>query len=256
MTDDDLRKLSELAKPFPPEQVSWRVGSTNADKTKGMALAYIDSRDVQDRLDGVMGADWADEIAVQPNGLVCCKIGLRLSEGWVWRMDGTAALPPQAAGEENAKAEQAREMAHKGSVSDAFKRAAVKWGIGRYLYALPSPWVSINKWKAIEDSERPKLVDTLRRQAGPSQSAPRQQQPAPAQPAAQQQNASQARKSGEYERIEKDLRACQQVGDLAETWLRAQEAIGKMPDSWKVHITAEKDRCKERLLKPQLEAAE
>jgi hypothetical protein len=31
--------------------------------------------------------------------------------------------------------------ADKGGISDAFKRAAVKWGIGRYLYDLKSPWV-------------------------------------------------------------------------------------------------------------------
>jgi hypothetical protein len=33
--------------------------------------------------------------------------------------------------------------AEKGAISDAFKRAAVKWGIGRYLYDLDSPWVDL-----------------------------------------------------------------------------------------------------------------
>lgn len=47
--------LDDLRKPFDPASISWRVGSTTKDKTKGMALAYIDARDVQDRLDAVCG---------------------------------------------------------------------------------------------------------------------------------------------------------------------------------------------------------
>ena len=35
--------------------------------------------------------------------------------------------------------------ADKGALSDAFKRAAVRWGVGRYLYGMPSPWVGIEK---------------------------------------------------------------------------------------------------------------
>ena len=34
--------------------------------------------------------------------------------------------------------------AEKGRISDAFKRAAVHWGVGRYLYNLPNVWVPLN----------------------------------------------------------------------------------------------------------------
>ena len=53
-TSDDFRRLTA---PFDPARVSWRVGSTNKDKTRGMALAYIDARDVMDRLDDVCGPE-------------------------------------------------------------------------------------------------------------------------------------------------------------------------------------------------------
>ena len=53
--------MTALAAPFPADAISWRVGSTTGDKSKGMALAYIDARDVQARLDDVMGADWQCE---------------------------------------------------------------------------------------------------------------------------------------------------------------------------------------------------
>jgi hypothetical protein len=46
-----------LCMPFAPEEIDWRVGSTTQDKSKGMALAYLDARAVMDRLDAVCGSD-------------------------------------------------------------------------------------------------------------------------------------------------------------------------------------------------------
>jgi hypothetical protein len=39
----------------------------------------------------------------------------------------------------------------KGGISDALKRAGVRWGIGRYLYYLPTKWVEMNKYRQIEN---------------------------------------------------------------------------------------------------------
>ena len=36
-------QLAALAAPFSPTAISWRVGSMNKDKTKAMALAYVDA---------------------------------------------------------------------------------------------------------------------------------------------------------------------------------------------------------------------
>jgi len=134
----------KLAEPFNPETVHFRVGATNADKTKGMALAYVDARDVMDRLDEVCGPDgWQSEFS-PVNGAVCCKIGIAdtgHSGGkkelidhskvvWIWKSDG--------AGQTSYEGE-------KGQFSDAFKRAAVQHGIGRYLYSAGTPWVGIQK---------------------------------------------------------------------------------------------------------------
>jgi len=33
----------------------------------------------------------------------------------------------------------------KGGLSDSFKRAAVQWGIGRYLYSLGAVWVDVEQ---------------------------------------------------------------------------------------------------------------
>ena len=115
---------------FPPDEVHWRVGSTNADKTRGLALAYIDARAVMDRLDAVVGPEhWMDTYR-EAGDTTMCRLAIRIGEEWVQKEDG--------AGDTQVEPE-------KGSLSDAFKRAAVKWGIGRYLYSLPAQWVEIEK---------------------------------------------------------------------------------------------------------------
>ncbi len=140
--------LADLKAPFVPSKISWRVGPTNAGKTKGIALAYIDARDVQDRLDEVCGVEgWQCRYVPMHDKKTVCEIGIRIQRGieitaqapegaarypgvyeWVWKSDG--------AGDSDIEAE-------KGSLSDAFKRAAVRWGIGRYLYDVEPPWVAI-----------------------------------------------------------------------------------------------------------------
>jgi hypothetical protein len=84
-------------------------------------VAYIDSRIVQDLLDSVCGPEnWQDRYHAVKNN-VYCEIGIKCGEEWVWKGD--------CGSESNFEKE-------KGESSDAFKRAAVKWGIGRFLYSL------------------------------------------------------------------------------------------------------------------------
>jgi hypothetical protein len=149
--------LDMLAAPFPPIEIQWRVGSTNADKTKGLALAYLDARNVMQRLDSVVGPHrWQCRYPF----VGCCEIGICLYAhdllsapedgpitelGWIWKANG--------AGQTDIEAE-------KGQYSDAFKRAAVLWGIGRYLYDLPSPWVTL-KDRRIPDEVQADLMQRL-----------------------------------------------------------------------------------------------
>lgn len=144
----------KLAAPFPAEAISWRVGSTNGDKTKGMALAYIDARDAQDRLNAVCGPfGWQCKHEVSGDKRVTCHVGIRDPETkeWVWKSDG--------AGETDYEGE-------KGSYSDSFKRACVKWGVGRYLYDLDSPWVAVEqrgKTFVIPEGSQRTLTDKLKK---------------------------------------------------------------------------------------------
>ncbi len=118
--------LKLLFAEFPKEAISWRAQSVTKDGSKALALAYIDARDVMDRLDDVCGAEnWQDRYEFH-GARTICYLSIRIDGEWVTKADG--------AGDSDVEAE-------KGAISDALKRAAVKWGIGRYLYHIVSPWV-------------------------------------------------------------------------------------------------------------------
>ena len=122
MNRDDIKALKA---PFNADEIKWRVGSTTQDKKKGLALAYIDARCVFERLDMVVGPEgWQTWIKETASGRVLCTL---LIDG-IEKTDG--------AGDTGKEAE-------KGAISDAIKRAAVQWGIGRYLYNLPAVWCKI-----------------------------------------------------------------------------------------------------------------
>jgi hypothetical protein len=108
----DLEKLKEEI-PF-----KWRVQSAN--EWGASCVAYIDARDVQDLLDKVCGAEnWSVKYQEHKSNLFC-YIGIRAVNQMVWKSDcGT---------ESNVEKQ-------KGEASDAFKRAAVMWGVGRFLYS-------------------------------------------------------------------------------------------------------------------------
>jgi hypothetical protein len=150
MTPQDI--FDALSAPFVSEQISWRVGSTNknnrkqGEPLKGKPLAYIDARDVMDRLDAVVGpGNWQCEYVDVGNNATCCRVGIFIDGlGWVWKSDG--------AGQTDVEGD-------KGQFSDAFKRAAVRWGIGRYLYDLDSPWIELEERGGIPKASEGKLSD-------------------------------------------------------------------------------------------------
>jgi hypothetical protein len=126
-------KLQGLFAEFEQDAVHWRAQSVTKDGDKAMALAYIDARDVMDRLDAVCGAEnWQDRYEETPKGRLICTLSINIEGYWVNKSDG--------AGDTDVEGD-------KGAISDALKRAAVKWGIGRYLYDLKSPWVPCESYE-------------------------------------------------------------------------------------------------------------
>lgn len=121
--------LNDLKADMP---YKWKVQT--ASQYGCQCVAYVDSRQVQDKLDNVVGpANWQDKYYTI-DGQLYCSIGIYDADkkDWVWKTDcGTESMTEK----------------EKGQASDAFKRAAVKWGVGRFLYSL-----KIQKVAAVKNS--------------------------------------------------------------------------------------------------------
>lgn len=117
-----------LKEPFPPEAVGWKPQSVK--QNRALAVAYISARDVMTRLDAVVGVGgWSDHYDVRDSGAVMCHLRVRIDGEWVEKCDiGSPSDQPDAGD------------SLKAAVSDALKRAGVKYGVGRYLYDLPMSW--------------------------------------------------------------------------------------------------------------------
>lgn len=115
----------------PADEIKWRQGqrahSGECDRPTcrqpHKELAYVDARYVMRVLDSplVGPENWQCVYAPGADGILLCGIGILVDGTWIWKWDG--------AGETDIEGE-------KGAASDAFKRAAVKWGIGRDLYSI------------------------------------------------------------------------------------------------------------------------
>jgi hypothetical protein len=141
----DATEIKErLQAPFPASDIEWRVGSTNKDKTKGLALAYVTNRAIQNRLDDVFGPfGWQNIYREWKGTSQLCGISVKYEGEWITKWDG---------------ADNSNQEATKGGLSDSMKRAAYQWGIGRYLYNLPTTWVRIKPMgKSYTLDEKPKL---------------------------------------------------------------------------------------------------
>ncbi len=103
-----------LSRPWPKGEVKERKGPG------GKMLSYVDARQVQSRLDEVVGTEnWQTHFS-EVCGNYCCTLSVKIDGEWIAKSDG--------AGETSIEGD-------KGGFSDAFKRAAVSFGIARYLYS-------------------------------------------------------------------------------------------------------------------------
>jgi hypothetical protein len=147
MSHEEWDRIGEqLRAPFDPKDVDFRVQGKRGASGKAQVVAYIDARTVQDRLDAAVGPgawsfEW--EPVVVDKGDVQIAKGTITIYGIAKSDAGTASNFEQSLG----------------AVSHCFKRAAVHWGIGRYLYELPAAWVAVDN-----DNGRlsPEIISGLR----------------------------------------------------------------------------------------------
>lgn len=111
--------LARARAPFQPEAIQFKVQS--ASKTKALVVPFAGVRTYIARLNDVWGGSWSDEYYPGAQNELWCH----LTVGGVKRID---------VGEGTGKA----------AVSDALKRACVKFEIGAFLYAMPKLFLDLN----------------------------------------------------------------------------------------------------------------
>ncbi len=126
------KQQRQLKQPFDQDDLEWRIqqsGTSGNGKPWAMVLAYVTNRAIMNRLDEVFGiGGWRNEFAPLPNSVgdgAICGISVKIDGEWITKFDGA----------DNTAVEST-----KGGLSGAMKRAAVQWGIGRYLYDVQEMW--------------------------------------------------------------------------------------------------------------------
>ena len=143
---------SALAAPLPAEAVAWRQDGRPVERDGrwyARFVAYVDANTVRERLDRVVPGEWdltldlLPPLPVRPNASddepAPCSFKARLQILGVIREDvGTG-------------------RDYKAAATDAFKRAAVRFGIANELYALEPNWVAVDgdgRWaKPLEEPQ-------------------------------------------------------------------------------------------------------
>lgn len=208
MSDEPRSIQDRLADPFDPADIKWKPQSVKGNKA--LAIAYVGVRVIEDRLDAVVGVEgWSDSYEVLSDGCAVCKLSLKIGDAWVTKMDvGNPSEQPDAGDR------------LKASFSDALKRTAIKFGIGRYIYRLPQSWVDFDPAKK-QIVRPPQLPDWAIPGKGSGSGQPR---PAPpSQPAQQSRPAATPPTSplpapSKYDQAVSDLKAAWAKGNLQPAW--------------------------------------
>lgn len=134
----------KLKEKFDEKDLEFRVGATNSDKTMGLALAYVQARAIQNRLDEVVGFENWKVSYKEIQGGFLCTLSIRINDEWIEKEDGASVTEFESV---------------KGGISNAFKRVASSgFGIGRYLYNARNSWYPIKpQGKGFVFAETPKF---------------------------------------------------------------------------------------------------
>jgi hypothetical protein len=112
--------LPHLRRPFAPAAVRWKIQTATNNNRAGIVVAHIDARLVIERLNLVVGGEWHDWYEEFAGAMRCKLVVLGTPREDV----GIGADP-------------------KSRVSDALKRAGVKYGIGVSIYALAQVYMEV-----------------------------------------------------------------------------------------------------------------
>ena len=120
-------ELTALTAPLTTHEIEWRVQSQTKDGQKIIVVPYITNRSVMQRFDDQFGwAGWQNEIKEIDGGFLCTITAVLPGGEIVRKTDGASRTSVEPV---------------KGGISDAMKRCAVQFGLGRALYDFPKVFI-------------------------------------------------------------------------------------------------------------------
>jgi hypothetical protein len=139
---DSLREAAPyLRRPFTPEAIKFKVQTVFGGASGCLVVAYIDARLVIERLNLVVPDMWTAKYErIDGTKLAWCHLTIQkerhapyvLTEGDRYRIDEGVTRSDIGEGQGRSEGQQVKAM-----ISDALKRAAVHFGVGVSVYALP-----------------------------------------------------------------------------------------------------------------------
>ena len=141
-----------LKRPFDPRKLKWRKGPG------GKELVYITARDVMDRLDEAVGMSGWESSYKEVMSRVVCELTLCIEGKYITKCDGADDTAIEGA---------------KGALSDALKRAAVQFGVARYLYhpaafegRTPRTWATPDGYDKLMAQREGKEIEQFKKELG------------------------------------------------------------------------------------------
>jgi hypothetical protein len=126
---------ARIAAPLPQEAISWRQDGkpiTREGRVLARFVAYVEANTVRERLDAVVPGEWdltltpLPQLSGEATGELAVSFKARLQVLGVVREDAGSGRD------------------YKQAATDAFKRAAVRFGIAHELYAYGQNWVELD----------------------------------------------------------------------------------------------------------------
>ena len=169
--------LEDMCEPFPGSAVRWRLGSKGEKDGRkwGLVFAYLEPRDIMDRLDEICinySLHWSNDteyIFDDKGHIIKAWIEIYDSKTGITirRTDASKVVNPPPSEDLKSENDKIRKAAQfnrvkeientlKGQTTDAFKRACVLLGIGRYLYHLGQNYVDLRDRDKFDPPQLPK----------------------------------------------------------------------------------------------------
>ncbi|GAB3917751.1 Rad52/Rad22 family DNA repair protein [Larkinella terrae] len=126
--------ITKLTAALQPEEIEWRVqkkiAAEGSKPARLIVVPYITNRSVMERFDAQFGwQNWSNDLREVEGGFLC-TVTVTLPDGrTISKTDGASRTEVEPI---------------KGGISDAMKRAAVQFGLGRGLYNFPKVFVEVD----------------------------------------------------------------------------------------------------------------